>query len=98
MMIKVVQAHFQSGRVAQERGLSYLPECYVIPTSHRPSLTPDVANVPTIDFGKLKQGSQERAIVIQEIRIACRQLGFFQVSLISIIFFWLDDLHVPFIT
>lgn len=72
---------FSMGKSAQERGLPYVPECYLIPTSHRASLTPEVAHVPMIDFGKLKQGSdQERAFVIQEIRTACRQLGFFHVS------------------
>ncbi|CAB4301610.1 unnamed protein product [Prunus armeniaca] len=76
---KSCSSSFSTGKSAQERGLSYVPGCYVIPTSHRPSLTPDVANVPIIDFGKLKQGSHERAIVIQEIRTACRQLGFFQI-------------------
>ncbi|XP_004308028.1 PREDICTED: 2'-deoxymugineic-acid 2'-dioxygenase-like [Fragaria vesca subsp. vesca] len=66
------------GKTAAERGL---PECYLNPTSHHASLTPEVANVPTIDFGKLKKGSdeEERATVIQEIRTACRQLGFFQI-------------------
>ncbi|KAL6127919.1 hypothetical protein ACLB2K_071280 [Fragaria x ananassa] len=71
---------FPMGKTAQETGLPYVPECYVIPTSHRDSVTLEVANVPTIDFGKLKQGSDEkRATVIQEIRTACRQLGFFQI-------------------
>ncbi|PRQ59737.1 putative flavanone 3-dioxygenase [Rosa chinensis] len=71
---------FPMEKTAQERGLPYVPECYVIPTSHRASLTPEVANVPTIDFGKLKQGAdEERATVIQEIRTACRHLGFFKI-------------------
>ncbi|KAK9913962.1 hypothetical protein M0R45_037761 [Rubus argutus] len=71
---------FSMGKSAQERGLSYVPECYVIPTSHRARLTPQVAPVPIIDFGKFKRGSdQERAVVIQEIRTACRQLGFFNI-------------------
>ncbi|XP_050387487.1 flavanone 3-dioxygenase 3 [Argentina anserina] len=71
---------FPMGKTAQERGLPYVPERYVIPISHRASLTPEVATVPTIDFGKLKQGSdEERTTVIQEIRTACRQLGYFQV-------------------
>ncbi|XP_008375814.3 LOW QUALITY PROTEIN: flavanone 3-dioxygenase 3 [Malus domestica] len=70
---------FSMGKSAQERGLPYVPECYVIPTSHRPSDSMDVATVPTIDFGRLKQGPDERKLVIEEIRTACRQLGFFQI-------------------
>ncbi|XP_070681916.1 flavanone 3-dioxygenase 3-like [Malus domestica] len=71
---------FSMGKSAQEKGLPYVPECYVIPTSQRASLTPDVVTVPTIDFGRLKKGPDERALVIGDVRTACRQLGFFQIE------------------
>ncbi|KAB2596474.1 2'-deoxymugineic-acid 2'-dioxygenase [Pyrus ussuriensis x Pyrus communis] len=57
----------------------YRSICYVIPTSQRASLTPYVVTVPTIDLGRLKQGPDERALVIGEVRTACRQLGFFHI-------------------
>ncbi|KAG8638533.1 hypothetical protein MANES_14G039700v8 [Manihot esculenta] len=70
---------FTIGNTAQETGLSYLPDCYVFPPSHRPSLAPEVANVPIIDFAMLKQNPGQRAQVIRAIGNACRRLGYFQI-------------------
>lgn len=72
---------FTIGNTAQETGLSYLPDCYVFPPSHRPSLAPEVANVPIIDFAMLKQNPSQRAQVIRAIGNACRRFGYFQVSM-----------------
>ncbi|PON92444.1 Non-heme dioxygenase N-terminal domain containing protein [Trema orientale] len=52
---------------------------YKIPTSYRPSLSPEIANVPVVDLAGLKQGSEQRSLVIEAIRKASRRNGFFQV-------------------
>ncbi|KAJ4846490.1 hypothetical protein Tsubulata_039976 [Turnera subulata] len=70
---------FTIGNTAQERGFSYVPDQYVIPSSSRPSLDPEVANVPVIDIGKLREEGVQRANAIQEIGNACRDVGFFQI-------------------
>jgi len=72
---------FTIGNSAQERSWSYVPDCYVIPSSNRPSLTPETANVPVIDFSRLRQDATQRANAIKEIGNACHQVGFFQVSI-----------------
>ncbi|KAJ1389061.1 Oxoglutarate/iron-dependent dioxygenase [Sesbania bispinosa] len=64
---------------AQERGLSCVPQQYVIPTLNRPNLTPKYANVAVIDMAALRNGTASRSRVIQQIGDACRRLGFFQV-------------------
>lgn len=71
---------FSTGNSAQERGLSYVPQCYVVPTMHRPSLALKDAGVPVIDMAELRNGSAAKSRVIQEIKEACSRLGFFQVS------------------
>lgn len=56
-------------------------DCYVIPSSNRLSLTPETANVPVVDFSRLRQDATQRANAIKEIGNACHQVGFFQVSI-----------------
>lgn len=70
---------FSTGKSAQEKGLPYVPDCYQIPPSNRPSLSPEIANVPVVDLSGLRQGSEQRSIVVEDIRNACRRFGFFQV-------------------
>ncbi|KAJ8772446.1 hypothetical protein K2173_027623 [Erythroxylum novogranatense] len=72
---------FPIGSSAPERGLSYVPKCYAVQSPDRPSTSPETANVPVIDLGRLRQGtpSHKRIEVIKEIGDACRQMGFFQV-------------------
>ncbi|KAM7463612.1 hypothetical protein LguiA_031733 [Lonicera macranthoides] len=55
---------------------SSLPESYVRPVSDRPNLSQvsDCENVPIIDLG-----CEDRSLIIQKIRDACQQYGFFQV-------------------
>lgn len=65
---------------AQEKGLSCVPQRFVIPTLHRPNLAPKDANVAVIDMAALRNGSDSRSRVIQEIGDACRRWGFLQVS------------------
>ncbi|KAL4595925.1 hypothetical protein ACB092_12G127300 [Castanea dentata] len=70
---------FSTGKSAQERGLSHVPESYVIPTSHDPNLHPETAKVPVVDFSGLRHGSAQRSLVIQNIKNACHRMGFFQI-------------------
>ena len=73
---------FPTGETAQERGLPYVPKCYVTPTSYRPRSSPArIANdLPLIDLAGLRQGSEPRSLIIESIRDACLRFGFFQVS------------------
>lgn len=72
---------FPTGKTAQEKGFSYVPNAYVIPAPHRPSLSPETAIVPVIDMASLRStDSAQRALAIEELRKACISLGFFQVS------------------
>lgn len=73
---------FSTGKSAQEGALPYVPDCYVIPSSHRPDMAPEAAYVPIIDFGRLNEGREQRSMVIKEIGNACSRLGFFQVSVV----------------
>lgn len=71
---------FPTGETAQEKGLSYVPNAYVIPAPHRPSLSPQIAVVPVIDMASLRSNdSVQRSLAIEELRKACISLGFFQV-------------------
>lgn len=75
-------SRFKMGNSAQERGLPYVPDCYVVPPSCEPrdALDSNTKIVPTIDVSRLKAGDDERRGVIQELSFACRNFGFFQVS------------------
>jgi len=67
-------------------GIQYtnLPASYVRPESERPRLweVSTCENVPVIDLG-----CQERDQIVQQVGDACKNYGFFQVSLLSISFF-----------
>ncbi|KAE9465027.1 hypothetical protein C3L33_03043, partial [Rhododendron williamsianum] len=67
------------GESAQERGLSHVPEYYAIPTSHRPSLNPETADVPVIDLVGFRDSSSRRSVTVNDIGNACRRYGFFQI-------------------
>lgn len=70
---------FPTGKSAQEKGLSYVPGCYVVPSSQRSNLTSETTNVPVVDLSGLHD-PKERSRVIKDIGSACLRLGFFQVS------------------
>ncbi|KAA0044683.1 protein DOWNY MILDEW RESISTANCE 6 [Cucumis melo var. makuwa] len=71
---------FPTGKTAQEKGLSYVPNAYVIPAPHRPSLSPEIAIVPIIDMASLRSNdSVQRSLAMEELRKACISLGFFQI-------------------
>lgn len=73
---------FPIGKTAQERGLSYVPKCYMMPPSQRPSLNSEIANVHVVDLANANEDNPlERSIIVHDIAQACRRNGFFQVSL-----------------
>ncbi|XP_075111271.1 flavanone 3-dioxygenase 3-like isoform X2 [Nicotiana tabacum] len=71
---------FPIGETAQEKGLSYVPKCYMMPPSQRPSLKSEFANVPMVDLAGMNDDNPlQRSIIIQDIANACRRNGFFHV-------------------
>ncbi|XP_047264516.1 flavanone 3-dioxygenase 3-like [Capsicum annuum] len=69
---------------AQEKGLSYVPKCYMMPPSQRPSLKSEFANVPVVDLADMHDGNPlKRSMIIHDIAKACRRNGFFQLSVIN---------------
>ncbi|KAI3705713.1 hypothetical protein L1987_75954 [Smallanthus sonchifolius] len=68
---------FPIGETPQETGLSYVPKCYELSSSDKPSLTPEIADVEVIDLAGLDDPVQHPAIV-KKIGNACRESGFFQ--------------------
>lgn len=72
---------FPTGKTAQENGLNYVPNAYVIPAPHRPSLSPENAIVPIIDMASLtSNNSAQRSLAMEELRKACINPGFFHVK------------------
>lgn len=71
---------FPIGETAQEWGLSHVTQCCVIPTSDRPSLNPETADVPVVDLMGFGDSSSRRSTIVKDIGNACRCYGFFQVS------------------
>ncbi|KAH7855422.1 hypothetical protein Vadar_024657 [Vaccinium darrowii] len=67
------------GETAQERGLSHVTQCYVIPKSDRPSLNPETADVPIVDLMGFGDSSSQRSTIVKDIGNACRYYGFFQI-------------------
>lgn len=77
----IMESDMSSSGFTMDCGLSCVPQQYIIPTLHRSNLAPkEYANVAVIDVAALKNGSASRSRAIQQIRDACRHLGFFQVS------------------
>lgn len=72
---------FPMGETAQEMGFDYVPECYKIPTSSRPSLNPETAILPIIDMNGI-DNPVRRNMIVNDISNACKTNGFFQVSCI----------------
>lgn len=69
--------------------MSYVKECYKIPSSNRPVLDAKTgnenSNVPIINLARLRHSEEQRSIVVKEIGNACRQIGFFEVSTCSLL-------------
>lgn len=69
------------GKSAQESGLGYVPERYMVPTSLRPSSSREMSyDLPVVDLAGLTRDSDQRSLVVDAIRDACRHFGFFHVS------------------
>ncbi|GAB2294164.1 hypothetical protein Dimus_028384 [Dionaea muscipula] len=62
-----------------ERGLSHVPQRYVLNPLHRSVSDPQAADVPVVDLADLHKGPAQRSTVIQGIKNACLHHGFFQV-------------------
>ncbi|PIM97752.1 Iron/ascorbate family oxidoreductase [Handroanthus impetiginosus] len=69
---------FPMGQTAQERGLSFVPECYKVEHLDRSKMDSETVDVPIIDLSGLGDPTQ-KSILVQEIGNACRCNGFFQV-------------------
>ncbi|XP_047333709.1 flavanone 3-dioxygenase 3-like [Impatiens glandulifera] len=71
---------FTSAMSLTLKGLDHVPGHYVLPLSHRPNHTSSETplRLPIIDLSCLHQPSL-RPLVIDKVRTACKQLGFFQV-------------------
>ncbi|RDX71367.1 Flavanone 3-dioxygenase 3, partial [Mucuna pruriens] len=68
---------FTSAISLDQLGVSCIPQRYVLPPSQRPSPhVPISTTLPIIDLSTLRDHSRS---TINEIRIACREIGFFQV-------------------
>ncbi|GFQ01046.1 hyoscyamine 6-dioxygenase [Phtheirospermum japonicum] len=69
---------FPIGETAQERGFSHVPECYKVQTSQRALSDRKMTDVPQIDLEGMSDSSR-RSVIVDEIAVACRRIGFFQV-------------------
>lgn len=91
---KSSKALFTSAMTLTQSGITHVPQRYVLPPSQRPNPTPScpsTTNLPVIDLSSLLNPSL-RSHVIDEIRIACKERGFFQVYLSS--YMCINMLHV----
>lgn len=73
---------FASAMTLTNSGVSQVPDRYVLPPSQRPTLRSTIGTrettLPLIDLSSLHQPLL-RPRVVHEIRMACKELGFFQV-------------------
>ncbi|CAN4111873.1 unnamed protein product [Withania somnifera] len=69
---------FTSAMALTEEELTYVPKCYVLPPSLRSDITPCNTCLPIVDLSYL-QHPLLRPRIIQEIHLACKEFGFFQV-------------------
>ncbi|XP_010545149.1 PREDICTED: protein DOWNY MILDEW RESISTANCE 6 [Tarenaya hassleriana] len=79
-MNKSMHDSFTSAMTLTESGAARVPSRYVLPPSQRPALLRPNINtaLPVIDLSLLDQPSH-RSQTIHEIRMACKEYGFFQV-------------------
>jgi len=71
---------FTSAVSLDQLGVSSIPQRYVLPPSQRPSPhLPISTTLPIIDLSTLRDQSLVSKSTINEIRIACKEIGCFQV-------------------
>lgn len=46
-------------------GLAHVPKRYVVPSSHRPNLSPETADVPIIGLSELKESPAQRSPAVE---------------------------------
>lgn len=74
---------FNSAMSLSDQGVSSIPQCYILPPSQRPGTYDHVSistTLPIIDLSNLREQSL-RSQTINEIRIACKEFGVFQVKI-----------------
>lgn len=74
-------------------GLTHVPQHYVLPSSQRPNLDHIVhssTSLPIIDLSNLQNPSL-RSHTLDEIQMACKEVGFFQVH---VLVYHLDIVHI----
>ncbi|EYU40361.1 hypothetical protein ABFS82_02G140600 [Erythranthe guttata] len=73
---------FTSATTLSQMGINSVPDCYILPQSHRPTLDhgPHSSTVylPVIDLSSLGNPLL-RSTVIEQVHVACKELGAFQV-------------------
>ncbi|XP_060218997.1 flavanone 3-dioxygenase 3-like [Lycium barbarum] len=69
---------FTSAMTHSEEGLTYVPKCYILPPSLRPDGTLSSTGLPIVDLSFLRDPLL-RPRIIQDVHLACKELGFFQV-------------------
>jgi len=75
---------FTSAMTLTEEGLTCIPKRYIVPSSLRPNGTLSNSNtcLPIVDLSLL-QHPLLRPQIIQQVYLACKELGFFQVRKVS---------------
>ncbi|XP_009760749.1 flavanone 3-dioxygenase 3-like [Nicotiana tabacum] len=69
---------FTTAMTLNEEGLTYVPKRYILPPSLRPERTLCDTCLPVVDLSFLRHPLL-RPQIIQEVHLACKELGFFQV-------------------
>ncbi|WVZ53147.1 hypothetical protein U9M48_004129 [Paspalum notatum var. saurae] len=69
----------ESLRQQRDRGITRMPDRYILPASDRPGDDLGTVKLPVVDVGRLRDRSQ-RASVLDTLDAACREYGFFQAS------------------
>ncbi|XP_060218996.1 flavanone 3-dioxygenase 3-like [Lycium barbarum] len=69
---------FTSAMTLNEEGLTYVPKRYILPPTLRPNGTLCNTCLPIVDLAYL-QHPLHRPQIIQQVHLACKEFGFFQV-------------------
>lgn len=72
---------FTSAMTLTEEELTCVPKRYILPPSLRPNCTLHNTCLPIVDLSYL-QYPHLRSQIIQEVHLACKKFGFFQVLLV----------------